>query len=200
MGRKQAERARGQEIAAQQEWWWRYAVDCARAVRRGIPVAPIAVHGIVLRADETPIAQGAVQYARYYGGDGTYNRSSTFALGHPAFVLGAVAATAIGNSARRIAAERNAVITWREHQQSPFLITTHRVLCQTMARGWLSFWFSAATEFHPDLDNWSVVLAFDGTSPLQLSGPAAPALALWCGRGILGDRWQEDPRLHRLLA
>lgn len=199
MGRKTIEYERRQAIADEGTQWWRYAVESSRALRTGLPRPRLDVHGIVLAPNEHAITQGQALYSRLYGGDGTYYRSSTFALGNPAFVLGAVTATAIGNSARRRAAQRNAAVTWREHQHSPFLITTHRVLCLTAARGWLSFYFSGVTEFHPDLDRWSVVLAFGDADPLQLQGPAAPALALWCGNGILGDRWQADPRLHRLL-
>ena len=32
-----------------------------------------------------------------------------------------------------------------------------------------------------------------------MAGPAAPAIALWIGHSVYGDRWHEDPRLTALL-
>lgn len=186
----------GQELGNQ---WWRYAVECGRQIRAGAPQPSRMVHGLVMGQGEQPIVEGPIFYQRLWAGDGTYNRTSTFAFGNPTFVLGALAAGALVNNSRKRAAERNAAMMWREDQQSPFLVTNHRLLCHTVAKGWLSFYFNAVTEFHPDLNNWSLVLAFNGAEPLRLSGPAAPALALWCGHGILGDRWIDDPRLAPLL-
>lgn len=195
MGRRDIEKARQQQqLEAQQ--WWEYALRCARALRSGIPVPAVDVHGIVLQPDESVIVQGHAEYARMWGGAATYYRDNSVVYGTSAFSLFANVTTMVGNGARRRAAARNAQVRWREHQQSPFIVTTHRVLCHTHARGWLSFWFGGVTEFHPDLDRWSVVFTFTDTQPLHLGGPA---LALWCAHGILGDRWQTDPRLHRLM-
>jgi hypothetical protein len=72
------------------------------------------------------------------------------------------------------------------------------LLCNT-DRGWQNYWYGDVTEFHPDLDRWTMTLAFDGYAPLRLSGPAAPALSLWTASAVLGQRWVSDPRLARLL-
>lgn len=198
MGRRDIEKAREHHrIEAQR--WWEYAVGCAQALRSGAPAPAVEVHGIVLQPSESVIVQGTAEYSRRWGGDGTYYRDNSVTYGPAAFSLAANAMTMIGNGTRRRAAERNAVVQWREQQQSPFMVTTHRVLCHTQQRGWLSFWFGGVTEFHPDLDTWSVVFGFGDTQPLRLAGAPVPALALWCAKGILGDRWQSDPRLQRLM-
>jgi hypothetical protein len=64
----------------------------------------------------------------------------------------------------------------------------------------VSLWFGACTEFYPDLQQWTLTLGFDTTSPVRLHGPAAPALSLWSAYGVLGDAWVDDPRLAALLA
>ena len=111
-----------------------------------------------------------------------------------------LAASAIGNSARKRAAQRNAQVTWREHQHVSVIVTNHRFLCHTRVRGWLSFYFSGVSEFYPDLHGWNVTLVFENGDPLQLSGPSTPALSLWSAIGILGPRWADDPRLAPLLG
>ncbi|MFG1784126.1 hypothetical protein ACGFIU_16945 [Rhodococcus oryzae] len=184
----------------QSDQWWTYAVGCARGLRAGAPPPTMTVHGLVMGRGEQPIVQGDVQYSRFWAADGTYNRTSTFALGHPAFVLSTLAVGAMVNGSRKRAARRDATMAWRETQQSSFLVTNRGILCHTTAKGWLRFDFAMVSEFHPDLPNWSVSLGFQEAAPLRLSGPAAPALALWCGHGILGNQWSADPRLAPLLA
>lgn len=39
----------------------------------------------------------------------------------------------------------------------------------------------------------------DHTSPLQLTGPATPAISLWAGHAIYGDAWREHPHLAALI-
>ncbi|MDH6279112.1 hypothetical protein [Prescottella agglutinans] len=201
MGSKARGLARQKAARAEQSnQWWTYAVECARQIRAGSPPPALTVHGLVMGHGERPIVEGTAEYSRYWAGDGTYYRTSSFAIGSPALVLGSIAGTMIANSNAKRAAERNATLMWREHQPIRFLVTNHRVLCHTATKGWLSFYFNAVTEFHPDLHGWSLVLAFQDTAPLALSGPAAPALALWCGHGILGERWVTDPRMAPLLS
>lgn len=186
--------------AEQGNQWWTYAVECGRQVRAGSPPPALAVHGLVMGRGEQAIVEGTAEYSRFWAGDGTYRRTSSFAIGSPAFVVGSIAGSMIANSRAKHAAQRNSTLMWREHQQSRFLITNHRVWCHTAAKGWLSFYFNSVSEFHPDLHGWSLTLAFENAAPLRLVGPAAPALALWCGHGILGDRWVTDPRMAPLLA
>ncbi|QXC46173.1 hypothetical protein [Rhodococcus qingshengii] len=186
--------------AEQSAHWWQYAQLAAREARAGHTPPAMPLHGIVLGHNEFAILQTEAMYARLWGGDGTYFRNSTFAFGNPAFVVGALAASAIGNAARKRAAQRNAQVTWREHQHVSVIVTNHRFLCHTHSQGWLSFYFNAVSEFYPDLHGWTVNLVFENAVPLQLSGPSTPALSLWSAIGILGPRWADDPRLAPLLG
>ena len=74
-------------------------------------------------------------------------------------------------------------------------------MCSRPQGGWTSFWYSEMAEFYPDPHQRAVTMSFadDHTPPLQLAGPAAPAIALWIGHSVYGDRWHEDPRLAALL-
>lgn len=130
---KQIEAARA-AAAEQSAHWWQYAQLAAREARAGHTPPAMALHGIVLGHNEFAILQTEATYARLWGGDGTYFRNSTFAFGNPAFVVGALAASAIGNSARKRAAQRNAQVTWREHQHVSVIVTNHRFLCHTRVR------------------------------------------------------------------
>lgn len=187
------------EAAEQSAQWWQYAQGAAREALAGHTPPAMPVHGIVLGHDEFAILHTEATYARLWGGDGTYSHNSTVAFGGPAFVVGALAASAIGNSARKRAAQRDAQVLWREHQHVSVVVTNRRFLCHTQAQGWLSFHFDAVSEFYPDLHNWTLTLAFVNAVPLQLSGPPTPALSLWSASGVLGPRWANDPRLAPLL-
>lgn len=106
--------------------------------------------------DEYGVLQAEAGYSRLYGGSGQYTTGSTFAVGHPAFVLGALATQAMVNQSRRAAAARDAAVQWRDHQSVSVLITNQRLLCNTASRGWLSFWFGGVTELYPDLSSWGI--------------------------------------------
>jgi hypothetical protein len=159
--------------------WWQYARLSANEMLHGTPPPRLAIHGLVLRGDEYCVLQTDAAYSRLYGGSGQYTTGSTFAVGHPAFVLGALATQAMVNQSRRAAAARNAAVQWREHQPVSVLVTNQRLLCNTVARGWLSFWFGGVTELYPDLQSWSLMLAFDEGDPLRLEGSGdARAIAM----------------------
>lgn len=57
----------------------------------------MAVHGLVLGHGEQAIAEGTAEYSRYWAGDGTYYRTSSFAIGSPALVVGIIAGSMIAN-------------------------------------------------------------------------------------------------------
>lgn len=178
--------------------WWAYACGTARSLRAGDPPAAVSIYGPLLNSGEDGRFSTNMCYSRWYGGDATYTRSNIFAFGSVPFMIGAFGVNELMNQSRKAAAERDAAVQWRETQMASVVVTSQRLLCGTV-QGWLSFWFSAVTEFFPDLDNWTVTLGFEGqTSPLRLSGPPAPAVALWTAHALLGERWQDDPRLERL--
>ncbi|MFE2852741.1 hypothetical protein ACFXJO_16625 [Streptomyces lavendulae] len=60
-------------------------------------------------------------------GDGSYTHQSVVAFGSPAFVLGSMAGSALGNSARRRAAAAAAVPRWVEDGHGEITVTTRKV-------------------------------------------------------------------------
>jgi hypothetical protein len=179
--------------------WWEYACENARWLRAGNPPPVVDVWGPVLNPGEQgrmPVAKLA--YSRLYGGDGRYTRNSLFVFGSTDFVLGAWGINALVNAQRKAAAQKRAAVQWRDQQVAPVVVTSAQVMCSTKALGWLNFPFSRIVEFVPELDNWSVTLAFAKTSPMRLTGPPAPAVALWIAHGLYGDRWMDDQRLASL--
>ncbi|MGV0043633.1 hypothetical protein ACRU13_19055 [Mycobacterium colombiense] len=189
-------RPSGDEVEA--STWWSYACATARSLRAGQRPPAVDIYGPLLNADEDGRLSVTVLYSRLYGGNASYARSNLFAFGSIPFMIGAYGVNELMNQSRKAAAQREAAVQWRETQMASAVVTSQRLLCGTM-QGWLSFWFRAATEFFPDLDNWAVTLGFGGqVPPLRLSGPPAPVIALWTAHAVLGPRWLDDPRLDRL--
>jgi hypothetical protein len=182
------------------EWsrWWQYARRSARLFAAGVEPPTIEVFGPVLEADEFGLLSAEATYSRRYGGSGHYSRSDLLVLGRPAVMIGALAVNAAINRRRKVAARRQAEVRWRDEHRVQVIATNYRLLCHT-DRGWENYWYGDATEFYPDLDQWSMTLAFDDYAPLRLCGPVAPALSLWTATAVLGERWISDPRLAPLL-
>ena len=142
-----------------------------------------------------------VTYSRFYGGDGTYQDSDLFVIGHPAVMIGSLALNAALKARRKAKARDAATPRWRSDPACQIIATNERLLCHIAARGWLSFYYDAVSEFHPDLHAWTLTLGFDDQcSPLRISGPPVPALSLWAAIGIEDHRWHNDPRLRPLLT
>lgn len=197
-------RARDVSTSAQSEWaqWWWYARRAARLFAQGVEPPSVDVYGPVLAADERGLLQADMTYSRLYAaGDGGYQKNGMFVVARPAVMVGALAVNAAINHRRKVAARRDAEQRWRDQQQIQVTVTTYRLLCNTLDKGFESFSYGAVTEFYPDLDGWELTLAFDGNcAPLRLSGPAAPILCLWTATAVLGDRWMTDPRLAKLVG
>ena len=180
--------------------WWQYSRHSARCWMNGIAPPVIDVFGPVLGDDEDGLLETEMTYSRLYGGDGRYRRSDFIVVGRPALMAGALAANAVINHRRKVAARRVAEVCWRDTQSVRVWATTHRLITDT-SFGLVDFYYEAASEFYPDLDDWALTLGFgDSCPPLRLTGPAAPAVCLWAATAILGDRWPRDPRLARLVA
>jgi hypothetical protein len=182
------------------QWWWQYSRHSAGCWMNGIAPPVIDVYGPVLGDDEDGLLETEMTYSRLYGGDGGYCRSDFIVAGRPSLMAGALAANAVVNHRRKVAARREAEVCWRDTQSVRVWATTHRLITDT-SFGLVDFCYEAASEFYPDLDNWALTLGFgDSCPPLRLTGPAAPAICLWSATAILGDRWPRDPRLARLVA
>lgn len=197
-GRRHPQPCRRPLTAAEQ--WWRYSRRCAAALRAGVPPAPVDVYGPVLHPGEHAVLTTEASYARYCGTPAHFSPLPLLVAGRPAVMFGALAVQGIVNHRRKQNAQRQAAQRWRWHQSAPVIVTTDRLLCHTTPHGLVSLWYGDCTQFHPDLQQWTLTLAFDSTPPVRLSGPAAPALSLWSGYGVLGDSWVNDPRLAPLLA
>jgi hypothetical protein len=183
------------------EQWWRYACETARLLARGVPGPATSVYGPVLEQGEHARLSARAWYGRLYAaGDGSWSTSGAVFAGGPAFMVGAVAGSMIARSRAKAQAAADAQIRWREHQHCLVVATDRRVLCDVAGLGWLSFWYSGAKEFYPDLQAWSVTIGYEETSPVRLHGPAVAGLIPWIARGILGPGWVNDPRLAPLLG
>lgn len=181
------------------EQWWEYSRGCAADLRAGRMPPPVRVHGPVLGPGEVALLSAEIGYSRYCRTSAEYSELPLMVAGRPAVMFGALAVQGVINHRRKTAAQRRAAAQWRWHQSSAVIVTTERLMCSTAQHGLLSFWFADVAEFYPDLAQWTLTLGFGSTDPVRLSGPAAPALCLWSGYGVLGDGWAADPRLAALL-
>ncbi|MBB3753659.1 hypothetical protein FHT44_006181 [Mycolicibacterium sp. BK634] len=179
--------------------WWNYACASAQRYARGVEPPEIELWGPVLDDNEAVVLSADIVCSRLFGGDGRYDTTTWIALGRPALLVGSVVASAAVNRHRKVAARRDAVPRWRDARTTRVIATSFRVMCSTPL-GWDSFPYDVVTDFHPDLERWSLTMGF-GTDqlPLRLVGPPAPALCLWTATAVLGDRWVDDPRLAALL-
>jgi hypothetical protein len=194
----------GPARAAANPWqeWWTYARVAAQSAYYNHSFAPsrIEIYGPVLDPDEAALLNTHATYSRFHGEDGSYQHFDLFAVGRPSVMIGVMAGNAILNARRKAKARDAATPRWRSQQPCQIIVTNHRLLCHIAARGWLSFYYDAVTEFHPDLNAWTLTLGFDDQcAPLRISGPPVPALSLWAAIGIEGPRWHNDPRLSPLL-
>lgn len=202
---------KAQEIAEQRQrdlevpcaHWWDYAQRTAQALARGEAPPTFAVHGVVLYPNEDALLMTTAWYSRLYAaGNGSYSVPGMFVAGNPAIMMGALAGTMIARSRARSAAEAAAAVVWREGQHSSVIVTTNRLLCNVIGRGWLPFGYDTVTEIYPDLQNWSLTLGFGNeVGPLRLTGPSVAGIIPCVCRGVLGnERWTADPRIAPLLT
>ncbi|MFB6722228.1 hypothetical protein ACFCV3_18780 [Kribbella sp. NPDC056345] len=179
---------------------WQLGIDWARWLLSGNYPQPLTIYGLVLEPGEVAYVNTPAHYARLYRGSGRYTQSGGFIIGHPALVVGALAANAAVNASRKAAAKRNTELMWRDLQEVPTVATNYRILCQLPGRGWLSFYYNSVQEFYPDPVNWQITFGFQNAEPLQLGGLAVPTLSIltaWC---VLGsDRWHGEPGIQPLL-
>ncbi|WP_126464183.1 hypothetical protein [Propionibacterium australiense] len=169
------------------------AVEHARAVAADLATTQSFDLGpawdVILDRGERILFNGSAHYSRFYGQDVTYYESSSFFFGSPLFVAVGLGATALGNQARRNAALRQAAAQWREAQITRCLVTDQRVLIHHPHGQWLSFWFGGVVGVYPALNEDTLILEFNDTSPLRLQGPAsliASVSVIWATHGVGG--------------
>ena len=185
---------------SEREQWWEYARGAAARLLEGQAPPPVQVYGPVLNHGETAFFSATANYARLWGGDGSYTSTSLLALGSPGFMIGAFAVNGYFNHRRKAAARRDAQVRWREHQRVGLVGTSHRLLVNTASQGWLTFAYGAVTEYYPDIQNCALTVGFgDRGEPLLLSGPPVLAASLLLSAAVAPDTWPHDPRLAPLL-
>ncbi|MDT3440696.1 MULTISPECIES: hypothetical protein [unclassified Pseudofrankia] len=178
---------------------WREACDLLVALARGTLLPALTVWGPVLNPGEQAFLDTVVYGSRYYGGDGAYVHVNSVFVGPAPFMVFGMAATAMGNSARRNAAAADVVRRWRDPRQLRIIVTNYGFLCFAEDR-WHSFAFRLVSGFYPEPLNWSVVFTFsDGIPPLRLDGEGAPAVAVLSAWAMGGQAWLRDhPALEPL--
>lgn len=180
--RRQRGRLTSSERAAavREETWqnaWRDAVALrSRLLAQELPPT-LALWDVVARSNEEFFCDVPAGYARYYGMTVEYPQSAGFFYGRPAFVLGGLAATAIGNRASRVRAETLAKEQWREHAPCRLVVTNQRLLVHAAGR-WLSFDYATMTAVYPEPTQGALVCEFGGAEPLLLTGMHAPFAAV----------------------
>lgn len=156
---------------------WQYGLRLNALLRRREPPEQIEIWNVVPFDGESFLLSGQLDYARYYGTDAAYTRSTMVAFGGPLWVAGSLIGSAIGNAAARSRAERFARAAWREYQPLQVIVSNQRIRCNVHGRGWLIFDFSMITAVYPDPQRFSIVLEFQNAEPMLLTGPMVPALS-----------------------
>ncbi|WP_156759171.1 hypothetical protein [Microbacterium karelineae] len=165
---------------------WNHAAHLRRAlIAREVPATIGRPWEIVPYPDEEFFLDAPAQYSRYYGQDVAYDQTSAFVFGHPAFVVGALAVTAISNGAARNAARRQAAEQWREHQAVRVIVTNRRLICVVGGRP-LTFDYTAMVAVYPEVAQRTLVCQFDGAEPLMLHGIHVPPMAVLTTMMTLG--------------
>jgi len=170
------------EIATQsqadyREHAWRRSRSLrAQLARREVPPA-ITVWDVVPMQGEVFFLDRSAHYARYYGQDVYYSTQGGFFFGHPLFVAAGLGLTAAINSSRRSQAQAAAREQWREEQWVRVVVSNQRVLCLVGGQ-WLSFFYGGMTAVYPEVGQWTLICQFSDTSPMLLSGPDVPEIAL----------------------
>jgi hypothetical protein len=182
--------------------WWNYTRQCATALRAGHEPPALAAHGPLLHPNEALRLSAPAHYSRLAAGDGSYHHASAPFLVNPILMAGAMAAQGAINRNRRHRAEHDTHPTWRNQRPAAVLATNLRLMCSRPEGGWVSFWYQDLAEFYPEPERRTLTMAFteEHTTPLQLSGPATPAISLWAAHAIYGPAWEQHPSLAALIT
>jgi hypothetical protein len=170
---------------------WEDAVRLYAALAGGQPPIPVPAPGFL---GGGPVYLDApLRYSRYYGVNVRYDGTTTFAVGSPGFVAGAVIGSALTNRAGRARAAQLSQTQWRDGRTVRVLVTDSSTWCRVDGR-WQEFAHASVVEYTATA--MACVLAFPDVEPLMLAGPSA-----WCHAVLFGyfrygpERWQDSPFL-----
>ncbi|OKH68300.1 hypothetical protein EB74_33545 [Mycobacterium sp. SWH-M5] len=191
----------GPQQRGDEDRWWTYAQGCAAALSRGAEPPVVATHGPLLQPNEVTRLSAPAHYSRLLRGDGHYDRANAPFFVNPLLMAGAMATQGAINRSRRTRADHDAQASWRNHRPVAVLTTNLRLMCSRPDGGYVSFWYQDLAEFYPQPHTRTLVMSFeeDHTPPLQLTGPAVPAISLWAGHALYGDAWRDHPHLAALI-
>ena len=178
------------EIALQEGW--SSACQLYEHLLRGGDLTVLPPSAVRLQPDELPHSDAMLGYARFYGMNVSYDRSSMMLLGSATFVAAGLAANAMANSSAKRKAQAMAAAQWRDHAHVRTMLTNKRLLCDFSGQ-WLSFWHEGVVEFQCDLTQWLFVLRYEVGDPIMLHGPAAPWFAVSVARIVYGPRGLQLP-------
>lgn len=173
-------------VPANPEWTasWNAAVHLYQhLVAGGIPGE--VTTSLLLAPGEATYSDLTLGYARFYGMDVTYERSSGFFLGSPLFVAAGLAANAVSNNIAKQRAQNQAAPQWREHCPARVVVTNFCTMCFVYGR-WLRFPYPNVVDFNADMLNGVCYLIFDDAEPLQLAGPQVPWLVVLLSSFLYG--------------
>ncbi|MFB7497138.1 hypothetical protein ACFC09_21045 [Streptomyces sp. NPDC056161] len=110
------------------EYLWFSCDIIADLVEGRMEQRPLVATVARLEPGERALAVGPAQRLTWRAvGDGSYMHQSVVAFGSPVFVLGSMAGSALGNSARRRAAENDAQPRWVVEGSGEITVTTRKV-------------------------------------------------------------------------
>jgi hypothetical protein len=115
-----------------------------------------------LPAGEVCYSQHAAQVSQLLEGDGTYLKKSTFGIGLVPFAM--MATNAVGNSARKHRAAREAAPRFRPIDAGPLYLTNKRLAIQ--GQQWIDLWYDDIRMSY--VDESAVTLELAGSTPVQL--------------------------------
>ncbi|WP_020579202.1 hypothetical protein [Actinopolymorpha alba] len=173
---------------------WQSACALYQHLRQGGEVPELPPSSLRMDPGERIYGDLVLGYARFYSTNVSYQQSSGFFFGSPAFIAAGLIGTAVVNAASRRRAEVAAAAQWRDHCQVRAVITDRRIFCDVLGR-WLSFWHEGVVELAADLTQWSFVARYQVGEPLLLHGPAAPWAAVAFARLVYGPRGLHIPAL-----
>lgn len=158
------------------------------------------VWDIVLQPRERVLLDGSLAYSRFYGSSSPaiFTHVSTrhyWGVGFARIMFDHVLDHA-GNRMRAEQAAFAAATRWRDQQHSRVVVTDRRLLCQIRTKEWLTFDHGAATAIKALPETRSVVLEYQGTAPVCLTGPLSVqvmVIVVWALYGADGLR--EHPAL-----
>lgn len=187
-----------QQVQAAAAAAWQDSRRLAADLRDGRTPPTLTIWGIVPYGGEEVYLDVQAHYGRFYGGDGTYRHVNGFFWGSAGFMLTGYAVTALGNRRAREQARREAMTCWRDIQPTRVIATNRRLICHVFG-SWMSFDYETVAEFYPEPAAYRMVLAFPNTSPLMISGPYTPLLAVLATRYIYGvQALDEHPAMAAL--